>query len=148
VVFHVDRQPLLRGVEQHRDRLVEPARLLLAVPWLFFLLEPGLVVACLLAAVASVGYAASLPLQERLVTRTSPDIRGHTLGLHGLGMMSMQGVGALLAGGLATLLGADARAAGLAIGTMAAASVLVTLSLVPGLRRSREGRSTDVLAMS
>ena len=29
-------------------------------------------------------------------------------------------------------------------GVMATASVLVTLSLVPGLRRSREGRSLEV----
>ena len=129
-----------RVVPPHwRDRLVEPARLLLAVPWLFFLLEPSLVIACVLAAIASVGYCASLPLQERLVTRTAPDIRGQVLGLHGLGMMAMQGAGALLAGAVATLLGADARAAALAIGVMATASVLVTLSLVPGLRRSREG---------
>ena len=132
----------------YRDRLVEPARLLLAVPWLFFLLEPSLPVACALAAVASVGYCASLPLQERLVSRTAADIRGQVLGLHSLGMMSMQGAGALLAGGVATLLGADARAAGLAIGVMATASFLVTLSLVPGLRRSREGRSLAVHALT
>jgi hypothetical protein len=59
-------------------------------------------------------------------------------------MMSMQGVGALLAGGVATLLGSDAHAAGLAIGFMSAASVLVTLSLVPGLRRSRESAPIEV----
>jgi len=130
-----------------RDRLVEPARLLLAVPWLPFLLQPSLPVACLLAAVASVGYCASLPLQERLVTRTAGDIRGHVLGLHGLGMMSMQGIGALLAGAVATLLGSDARAAGLAIGAMSAASVLVTVSLAPGLRRSRQNQPVEVLAL-
>ena len=131
-----------------RDRLVEPARLLLAVPWLPFLLQPSLPVACLLAALASVGYCASLPLQERLVTRTAGDIRGHVLGLHGLGMMSMQGVGALLAGAVATLLGSDARAAGSAIGAMSAASVLVTLSLVPGLRRSRQDVPVEVLELA
>ena len=130
-----------------RDRLVEPARFLLAVPWLFFLLQPSLPVACALAAVASVGYCASLPLQERLVTRTAADIRGHTLGLHSLGMMSMQGVGALLAGGVATLLGSDGHAAGLAIGVMSAASVLVTLSLVRGLQRSRQDRPVEVVAL-
>jgi MFS family permease len=131
-----------------RDRLVEPARLLLALPWLFFLLQPSLPVACLLAAIASVGYCASLPLQERLISRTAPDIRGQVLGLHGLGMMAMQGAGALLAGGLATLLGADAHAAALAIGGMAAASVVVTLSLVAGLQHSREGRAVEVLALA
>jgi MFS family permease len=130
-----------------RDRLVEPARLLLAAPWLVFALQPGIVVSCALAATASVGYCASLPLQERLVTRTAPDIRGHVLGLHGLGMMAMQGAGALLAGLVATLLGADAHAAGLAIGGMAAASVAATVSLVPGLRRSRDGRGTEVVTL-
>ncbi len=132
---------------QWRDRLVEPARFLLAVPWLAFLFEPSLPVAGALAAVASVGYCASLPLQERLVVRTAPDIRGQVLGLHGLGMMAMQGVGALLAGAVATLLGSDAHAASLAIGVMATASVLVTVSLLPGLRRSREGVRVEVLAL-
>ncbi len=131
-----------------RDRLVEPARLLLAVPWLPFLLQPPLPVACALAAVASVGYCASLPLQERLVTRTAAEIRGHTLGLHGLGMTAMQGVGALLAGAVATTLGSDDRAAGLAIGVMSAASVVVTLALVPGLRRSRQDRPVEVLELA
>jgi MFS family permease len=130
-----------------RDRLVEPARFLLAVPWLPFLFQPSLPLACALAAVASIGYCASLPLQERLVTRTAPDIRGHVLGLHSLGMTAMQGVGALLAGGVATLLGSDGHAAGLAIGVMAAASVLVTLALVPGLRRSRQDRRVEVVAL-
>ena len=132
---------------QWRDRLVEPARFLLAVPWLAFLFEPSLPVAGALAAVASVGYCASLPLQERLVVRTAPDIRGQVLGLHGLGMMAMQGIGALLAGAVATLLGSDTHAASLAIGVMATASVLVTVSLLPGLRRSREGVPVDVLAL-
>jgi MFS family permease len=121
--------------------------MLLAVPWLFFLLEPSLPFACALAAVASVGYCASLPLQERLVSRTAPDIRGQVLGLHSLGMMSMQGVGALLAGGLATVLGGDSSAAALAIGVMSSASLLVTLSLVSGLRRSREGTSVEEHAL-
>jgi MFS family permease len=123
-----------------RDHLVEPARLLLAAPWLLFAFQPTIVVACLLAALASIGYCASLPLQERLLTRTSPGVRGHVLGLHGLGMMAMQGVGALAAGLVATMLGADSRAAGLAIALMAAASIVVTLALVPGLTRSKAGR--------
>lgn len=130
-----------------RDRLIEPARLLLAVPWLIFALQPEIVTACALSATASIGYCASLPLQERLVTRTAPDIRGHVLGLNGLGMMAMQGVGALLAGSVATVLGSDAGAAGLAISLMAAVSVLVTLALTPGLRRSRADRPVEVVTL-
>lgn len=131
-----------------RDRLVEPARLLLAAPYLFFFLQPSLGPAFLLAAVASVGVCASLPLQERLVTWTSPDIRGQVLGLYTVGMSSMQGVGALLAGGLASLLGGDAHAAGVAIGVAATASFLVTLALIPGLRRSRQGRPVEAVSLS
>jgi hypothetical protein len=61
--------------------------------------------------------------------------------------MSMQGVGALLAGGVATLLGSDSEAAATAIGVMSAGSVPVTLSLVRGLQRSRDGRAPDVVAL-
>ena len=60
----------------------------------------------------------------------------------------MQGVGALLAGAVATLLGSDAHAAGLAIGLMATASVVVTLALVPGLRRSRQHVPVEVLTLA
>ncbi len=137
-----------RFVPTHlRDRLVGPARVLLAAPYLAFFLHPGLPAACALSLAASVGYCASLPLQERLLTRTAPDIRGHVLGLNSLGMTSMQGLGALVAGTIATLLGADADAAALSIGLMAVASVGVTFLLVPGLRRSRNGHGLDVLAL-
>ncbi len=137
-----------RFVPTHlRDRLVEPARLLLAAPYLAFFLHPGLPAACALSLAASVGYCASLPLQERLLTRTAPHIRGHVLGLNSLGMTSMQGLGALVAGAVATLLGADADAAARSIGLMAIASVGVTFLLVPGLRRSRSGYGLDVLAL-
>jgi hypothetical protein len=63
-------------------------------------------------------------------------------------MMAMQGVGALLAGAVATTLGSDDRAAGLAIGVMAATSVLVTVSLVPGLRRSRQYQPVEVVSLA
>jgi len=42
----------------------------LAVPYLGFGLAPSVSLACLLVFVASVGFAASLPLQERLITHT------------------------------------------------------------------------------
>ena len=132
----------------YRDRLVEPARLLLAVPWLFFLLEPSL----------PVRVPRSPPSRRSATARAcrsrsgwSPGPRATSAarcsGLHSLGMMSMQGAGALAAGGVATLLGADAQAAGLAMGVMAVASVAVTLALTPGLRRSRAGRPVEVLAL-
>jgi hypothetical protein len=126
-----------------RRRLVEPLRLLLAAPYLLFLLHPGLLLAGVAGLVASVGYSASLPLQERLITRTDPLIRGQVLGLNSAGLLGMQGVGAALAGVLAQAVGTGSAAASTAIGVMAVASIAVTLALTRGLRRSRPDAALD-----
>ncbi|GAB2763594.1 MFS transporter [Terrabacter koreensis] len=120
-----------------RDRLIGPLRLLLAVPYLAFFLVPSLPYAAALAFVASAGYAASLPLQERLVTHTESGARGHVFGLQGTGLMVGQALGALLGGAVASALGVGPEAAAEAMGVMAVASVLVSVALTPGLRRSR-----------
>jgi len=120
-----------------RSGLVEPLRFLLAAPYVVFLLHPPLIAAVALAVVASAGYAASLPLQERLVDHTEPQIRGQVLGLNATGMMTMQGIGALLAGSVAQELGGGRAAAAMAIGVMGCASLAVTTLLIPGLHRTR-----------
>lgn len=122
-----------------RDRLIGPLRLLLAVPYLAFFLVPSLPVAAALAFVASAGYSASLPLQERLVTHTDAAARGQVFGLQGTGLMVGQAVGALLGGAAASALGVGPDAAARAMGVMAVASVVVSVALTPGLRRSRPG---------
>ncbi len=122
-----------------RVRMVEPLRILLAAPYLLFLLHPPLAAALAIGFTASIGYAASLPLQERLITNTDEDIRGQVLGLNSTGLLGMQGIGAAIAGGLAQLLGLQGDAVGTAIGIMAIASLAVTFVLIPGLRRSRPG---------
>jgi predicted MFS family arabinose efflux permease len=114
-----------------RDRFIEPLRLLLAVPYLFFFLDPPLAIAVPLGFLASAGYAASLPLQDRLIKHTDDAIQAQVLGLHVNGMMIWQAIGALIAGAAASWL-----APATAMGTMAAASTVVTLLLVPSLRRS------------
>lgn len=128
-----------------------PAQWLLPLPWLLFVLEPGWVTACLLVAAASFGFCATLPLQERLVERTADDLRGHALGLQHLGMMGGQGVGALVGGALATALatalGSDRDAAGVAMTILAAAALLVTAALVPGLRRTGNDPTSTVVAL-
>lgn len=123
-----------------RDRLIEPLRLLLALPYVLFLWSPPLALALVAAALASIGYAAGLGLQERLVSAAATDVRGHALGLRGTGMMVMQAVGALIAGALADVLGPGSAHAAQAVGIMALASLLVTVALVPGLARSRPPR--------
>lgn len=129
-----------RFVDQRSgDRLVGPLYILLAVPYLVFLTDPAILTAAAAGFVASIGYAASLPLQERLVTHTEPAARGHVLGLNTTAMMAMQGAGAALAGALAQALGATAHSAATAAGVMAAISLVVTASLARGLGRSRPG---------
>ncbi|MGK5742479.1 MFS transporter [Micromonospora sp. URMC 103] len=117
-----------------RERWVHPLRLLLAVPYLAFVLSPPLPVAVAVALVASVGYAAALPLQDRLITHSPAEARGQVLGLHHNGMMAGQAVCAALAGALADLL-----APYQAVALVAGASLAVTLALTSGLRRTAPG---------
>ena len=107
-----------------RPRLAVPLRLLLAAPYLFFVLQPGVALSAVATAVASVGYGASLVLQERLMSLTPDDLAGQALGLHFVGMSTLQGVGAALAGTVAQL-----TSPATAMTLLAAASVTVTLTL-------------------
>jgi MFS family permease len=113
-----------------RARLGIPFLLLLATPYLLFVLRPGVAVAAGLVAVASVGFGSSLIQQERLVALIPDEIGGHGLGLHTAGMLTMQGVSAALAGGVAQL-----TSPATAMTVMAAASITVTLTLAPALLR-------------
>ncbi|MFI1924597.1 MFS transporter [Streptomyces sp. NPDC020377] len=117
-----------------RPRLATPLRLLLAVPYLFFVLRPGVALSAVAVTVASVGFAASLVLQERLMSLTPDDLAGQALGLHVTGMAALQGIGAVVAGTLAQLTSPAA-----AMTLMAAGSVTVTLTLA-ALGRHEEGR--------
>jgi predicted MFS family arabinose efflux permease len=111
-------------------RLGIPFLLLLATPYLFFALHPALPVAAACAALASVGFGASLIQQERLMALTPPELSGHALGLHSAGMLTMQGVSATLAGTVAQL---TSPGAGMAV--MATGSLAVTLTLAASRRR-------------
>ncbi|MGP8297472.1 MFS transporter [Streptomyces inhibens] len=115
--------------ERWRQRLCVPLCLLLAVPYLLFALRPALPLAVAAVVLATAGYASSLPLQERLLSLTPDELGGHALGLHSSGMVTMQGVGAALAGGVAQW-----TSPATAMAVLAAASVAVTLALAPGLR--------------
>lgn len=119
-----------------RERLAAPLRLLLAVPYLVFALRPGLPFALTAVVLASIGFSASLLLQEQLMALTPDELSGHALGLHASGMLTMQGVAAALAGGLAQLTSAAA-----AMAVLATASVAVTLALAPGLRSAASAAS-------
>lgn len=121
-----------------RPRLAVPLLVLLATPYLFFALRPGVPLAAAAAALASVGFGASLVQQERLIALTPDHLTGHVLGLQSSGTMTLQGVSAALAGTVAQV-----TSPGVAVTVMAGASVAVTVALawagrsgggVPGLR--------------
>ncbi|MGI5167275.1 MFS transporter [Spirillospora sp. CA-253888] len=120
-----------------RTRLNVPMLLLLASPYLLFALRPGVPVAAALVLLASVGYGASLLAQDRLMALTPDHLHGQALGLHTAGMMTMQGVGATVAGAVA-----ERTSPATAMTVMAAVSVAVTLSLAPTLRPSPERATT------
>ncbi|MFI9152871.1 MFS transporter [Streptomyces sp. NPDC053367] len=115
-----------------RARLATPLLVLLAVPYLFFALRPGVVWAGVAACVASVGFGASLIQQERLMALTPDELAGHALGLHSAGMLTTQGMSAALAGAMAQL-----TSPALAMTVTAAASLAVTLTLAGLGRASR-----------
>ncbi|WP_188196872.1 MFS transporter [Nonomuraea sp. SYSU D8015] len=116
---------------QGRRRWVTPLRFLLALPYLLFVLPLSTPVAAGVVAVASIGFASTLLLQERLIALIGEDVRGQALGLHVTGMKAMQAAGATLAGLLAQFL-----PAGAAMAVMAVASLAVTATLNPALRLS------------
>ncbi|MFF9573431.1 MFS transporter [Streptomyces sp. NPDC014685] len=114
-----------------RDRSgAPPLLLLLAAPYLIFVLHPALPIALAAVTVASIGFSANLLLQERLMSLAPSELRGHALGLHSSGMFTMQGIAAAVAGGIAQL-----TSPATAMTVMAAASAAITLALTPGLRR-------------
>ncbi|MFF9626198.1 MFS transporter [Streptomyces griseosporeus] len=121
-----------------RPRLAVPLLLLLATPYLVFALHPGVPLSAAAAALASVGFGASLVQQERLIALTPDHLTGHVLGLQSSGTMTLQGVSAALAGTVAQV-----TSPGVAVTVMAGTSVAVTVMLawagrsgggVPGLR--------------
>ncbi|MGW0578285.1 MFS transporter [Streptomyces sp. NPDC002920] len=115
-----------------RVRLATPLLLLLATPYAFFALHPVLPLAAACAALASVGFGASLVQQERLMSLTPPELAGHALGLHSAGMLTLQGVAATTAGAVAQL-----TSPAVAMTAMALTSIAVTVTLAAA------GRSGD-----
>ncbi|MFF8728090.1 MFS transporter [Streptomyces sp. NPDC015171] len=114
-----------------RRRMATPLLILLAAPFLLFCTRPPLPVAAVCVALASTGFGASLIQQERLMALTPDELAGHALGLHSAGMLTLQGVGATLAGALAQLV-----PPAWAMTMTAAASLAVTGALATAARRS------------
>ncbi|MFJ2442876.1 MFS transporter [Streptomyces sp. NPDC087658] len=117
-----------------RARLDVPLRLLLAVPYLLLALRPALPLALAAVALASVGYSASLLLQERLMSLTPDELSGHALGLHSSGMLTCQGLGAAFAGAVAEL---SSPATAMAVSAVLSVAVTLALAVEPRKTGSR-----------
>ncbi|MEV4437236.1 MFS transporter [Streptomyces sp. NPDC049585] len=87
----------LLGAAQRR-RWAFTLRLLLAAPYVLFAVHPPLPVALVAVFAASVGFAATLPLQEQLLALTPDPVRGQVQGVESAGRITWQGIGATVAG--------------------------------------------------
>lgn len=118
-----------------RRRCAFALRLLLAAPYLLFALHPPLPVATAAVFVSGAGFAATLPLQERLLALTPDAVRGQVQGVESAGRMTWQGIGAALAGGITQYL-----TPGTTITVLAAASLALTVLSRPFVARTRTVR--------
>ncbi|WP_432498650.1 MFS transporter [Kineococcus gypseus] len=117
-----------------RARAALGLRVLLAAPFLLFAVHPPLAVSLAAVFCASVGYAATLPLHEKLLAVTAEEVRGQVQGVESAGRMTWQGVGAVIAGVLAQGLGPAA-----AITAVAGLSLLITVGTAGRVRRLGSG---------
>ncbi|MDT0402611.1 MFS transporter [Streptomyces edwardsiae] len=117
-----------------RARCAFPLRLLLAAPYLLFALRPPLLLATAAVFLASAGFAATLPLQERLLAVTPAGVHGQVQGVESAGRMTWQGIGAAVAGALAQYM-----TPATAITAHAATSIALTLASRPYVRMTIAG---------
>ncbi|HWD83021.1 MAG TPA: hypothetical protein VG497_29175 [Kribbella sp.] len=115
-----------------RRRSAFGLRLLLAAPYLVFALDPPIAVTATAVFAASAGYAATLPLQERLLELTPDAVRGQVQGVESAGRMTWQGIGAAIAGGLAQVLPVAS-----VIALLAVLSLAITIGSRPYVARAR-----------
>ncbi|MEU3950441.1 hypothetical protein [Streptomyces sp. NPDC029526] len=120
---------LLTAAQRGRTALL--LRLLLAVPYLLFAVHPPMPVLTAAVFLAGAGFAATLPLQERLLALTPAPIRGQVQGVESAGRLACQGVAAAMAGGLAQYV-----APAVAITALAALSVTITVASRPFVARA------------
>lgn len=121
-----------------RRRSAFALRLLLAVPCLLFAAHPPMIVATAMVFVSGAGFAATLPLQERLLALTPDAERGQVQGVESAGRMTWQAIGAAIAGGTAQYVGA-----GVTMTALAAVSVAVTVLSRPFMVRSYAVGATE-----
>jgi hypothetical protein len=97
---------------------------LLGVPLLAFAVRPGLVLTSVLAALAAGCLAYGLGLQRRFLEAVPEQSRGQAFGLHSVGLMTGQAVGAGLVGLVAEFIPPHQAVAVAGLGSVLAAVAL------------------------
>ncbi|MET8143888.1 MFS transporter [Sphaerisporangium sp. NPDC005288] len=115
-----------------RERLSFPLAVASGVPLAAFAARPSLPWCLALGVLTGACLAYNLGLQRRFVDAAPPDALGQAFGLFTSGQMTTQGLGAALAGAIASLLPAH-----LAIAVIGGAAVLAALALARHLRPER-----------
>jgi predicted MFS family arabinose efflux permease len=87
-----------------RERLVGPILLVLGLPMIGLAFSLPLIVTMILLFVSGAGFSYGLGLQRPFLDAVDPSLQGQAFALHFTGMMTMQGVGPLVAGALAEVL--------------------------------------------
>lgn len=88
-----------------RIRLVAPLVVLAGIPLLALVLDPALPLAAALLALAGGGFAYALGLQRPFIDAVAEDRRGQAFALLSTGLMTVQGIGPAVLGGVAQLAG-------------------------------------------
>jgi MFS family permease len=107
-----------------RERWISPLQTLLAVPYLLFVFHPPMYVAAAAVFVASIGFAGSLGLEQRLVNRVPAALTGQAIGLVGSGRMTFQAVGAAVIGTVAERTGPAGAMTVAAVASLTVTSIL------------------------
>jgi predicted MFS family arabinose efflux permease len=87
-----------------RERMVAPILLVLGIPLIGLALPLPLSVTMGLLFVAGTGFSYGLGVQRAFLDSVEPDLRGQAFALQFTGLMTLQGVGPLVSGGLAEVM--------------------------------------------
>lgn len=118
-----------------RERLAFPLALLTGLPWLLFLARPPLAAAAAAMFAGGFGAAYMLGIQQAFLDSVPLQLRGQAFGLNSTGAMSGQGMGPVLMGALAAILGPAC-----AMAASGGTSIVCTLALFRSLTGRIAGR--------
>lgn len=111
-----------------RVRLMFPFAILMFLPLLVFVAEPGAIIAVSLLVTCGLGFTYAMGLDQRVLDATPDRLRGQTLTLTVAGLMTGQGIGFALAGALAEVVSASnviALAGGAGLLSVAACNIAI-----------------------